>query len=871
MGTGWTIATLLGEMRKRGDAPAVLALRDGRPVAQSHRALAEAALALGAGLRRIGLRRAEPVGLIAPNGPDWVTARLGIAAAGGLAVALDELSTEDEIAAILRDSACRRALASPAHAETIARLFPELELHVIAEDGPAGWRRLFGPAEEPVVAAETDEAMLVYTSGTTGDPKPFALTYANIAANVGALTGAGVIGTADRVLLPLPLHHVYPLIVGVLTPLAAGAAIVFPESVGGADIATAMREGRASVVIGVPRLYAALLDGIESRAAARGRAAATIFRQTMRLSIGLRDRLGINAGRILFRAVHRRLGPDLRILVSGGAKLEAPLIRKLQGLGWRVLSGYGLAETASIFTGNLPARQRIGSEGLPLDGGRIRIAGADESGTGEIQLAGPSVFSGYRRAEANRDVFTDDGWFRTGDLGRLDADGYLYVTGRAKDVIVLGGGKNVFPEALEKHYGASPYIREIAVLERKGALVALVLPDLAALQAEGKTRPDQAIRVALASAAQRLPSFQHLAGFALVREPLPRTRLGKYQRFRLPALYESARAGGNRQHAAPAAPSEADRALLARPPAREILALLKRRYPDAEVTLDASPQLDLGLDSLEWMGLAADLENRFGVRIDDAALARITTVRELLTEAIEAATHRTAAAGRPATADRRWIEPPGPALRLLGLVVYWLNRLLMRSLFRLRTRGVGAVPSAGPVIVVANHVSDLDPLAMAAALPWRQMRRTWWGGDAVRLFGSAPMRALCRAGHIFPVDELAPGRALDLAVEVLRRGDALIWFPESWRSPDGTLQDFLPGVGLLVARSGATAVPAFIEGTFQAMPRDRRLPRLAPIEVRFGPPVAADAAEASPQEIAARLRNHVAALARPLSSGSVST
>ncbi len=860
----WSIAGLLSEMAKRGDAPALLALRGAAVTALGQRDLATAALGLGAGLRRDGLAPGEPVALIAPNGPDWVIARLGIAAAGGVAVALDDLATEAEIAETLRDSGALRIFASPAHAAVVALLAPAIRVHVLAEhdDAGPGWRALFAAPEPPAAAGPEDPAMIVYTSGTTGAPKPFVLSHGNLAANVTALAGAGVVAAGDRVLLPLPLHHVYPLVVGVLTTLTTGAAVVFPEAVAGAEIATALRSARATIMVGVPRLYAALVDGIHSRAASRGRLARLLFPALLRLSGAVERRIGLRIGRLLFGAVHRSLGPSLRVLVSGGARLDPPLIASLQALGWRVLSGYGLAETASIFTGNLPDRQRIGSEGQALGGGVVRIAEPDEHGIGEIQLMGASVFAGYRRAEANRDAFTDDGWFRTGDLGRLDPDGYLYVTGRSKELIVLGGGKNVHPEALEKHYGASPHIREIAVLERQGALVALVLPDLGALQAEGKTRPDQAIRVTLAAAAQRLPSYQRLAGVALVREPLPRTRLGKYQRFRLAELYETARAGAGR--ARPAAPAELtpdDRALLARGPADEILKLLTARYPDAPVTLEASPQLDLGIDSLEWMALAAELDSRLGVRIPDAALAEITTVRELLRAAVEAAATPPPEA---ATADPRWIRPPGAAARLLGFAAYWLNRALMRALFGLRRSGLDDLPESGPAIIVANHASDLDPLVLAAVLPWRQMRRTWWGGDAVRLFGSPVMRSLAHAAQIFPVDELAPARALDLGLRVLARGQALIWFPESWRSPDGSLQEFLPGIGVLVARSGATVVPAHIAGAFEAMPRDRRLPNVVSIRIRFGASIAAATLcrdGAAPGEIAGRLREAVAGLA----------
>src|SRR5690606_29390268 len=133
----------------------------------------------------------------------------------------------------------------------------------------------------------------------------------------------------------------------------------------------------------------------------------------------------------------------------------------------------------------------------------------------------------------------------------------------------------------------------------------------------------------------------------------------------------------------------------------------------------------------------------------------------------------------------------------VGFLFYHVNRFVMRLLFDLRAHSVNRLPKSGPTIIVANHASDLDPLVLAAALPWEQMQRCWWGGDAVRLFGNPVSRSIARAAQVFPVDELAPGRALDLGLRILERGDTLIWFPESWRSPDGALQEFLPGIGVL--------------------------------------------------------------------------
>ena len=218
----------------------------------------------------------------------------------------------------------------------------------------------------------------------------------------------------------------------------------------------------------------------------------------------------------------------------------------------------------------------------------MRIADPDSRGEGEIQLRGPSVFAGYLdNPDANRAAFTEDGWFRTGDLGRVDDDGYVYVSGRLKEMIVLGGGKKIFPEELEKRYGASPFIREVAVLERRGALVALVVPDAAAIRSSANPSVEAVVRVALASVAQGLPSHERLSGFVVARQPLPRTRLGKYQRFLLPRLYDEALAGRGPRAAKPL--SDEDRALLAGPKAAAAWRVLQARYAGARLVAGRRP------------------------------------------------------------------------------------------------------------------------------------------------------------------------------------------------------------------------------------------------------------------------------------------
>ncbi len=646
-----------------------------------------------------------------------------------------------------------------------------------------------------------------------------------------------------------------------LTPLAIGATVVLPEGVTGPLLVAALKAGRCTIMVAVPRLYAALLAGLMGRVAAQPWPKRMIFRALFALSLFLRRRFGIRIGKRVFGALHRNLAPDLWLMASGGAAFDAETIWPLEALGWQVLSGWGLAETASILTNNRKDRARIGAEGFALPGVELRVAEPDAKGVGELQARGPSVFEGYLdNPEANEAAFTADGWFRSGDLGFIDAEGYVHIVGRVKEMIVLGGGKNIFPEELEKLFLDQPAIAELGLVERSGSLVALVVPDEAAIAASGTPRIEDAVRVALTTVAQGLPTWQRPAGFAITREKLPRTRLGKLQRFLLPKLYDDAAAG---RAPATATLSEEERALIATPPADALWALLKERFPGRVVSPAQSPQLDLGLDSLGLLSLAMEIEARLGISLGEEELGSVATLGDLLRLVID----------RPATAteavqaapDLAWLDPPGLHHRLFARALDALNRVVMAALFGLRTTGRGNIPE-GPVIIVLNHLSDLDPPVVAAALPRHVLWRTRWAGDRGRLFGSGAMRFLSRAARIFPVDERAPAATLAYARESLRRGDALVWFPESWRSPDGTLQRFLPGIGELIRATGATVVPGRIFGTFEAMPRTARWPKRHPVRVVFGAPIPATALTeggADPAAIAARLREAVVAIPPP--------
>jgi len=568
----------------------------------------------------------------------------------------------------------------------------------------------------------------------------------------------------------------------------------------------------------------------------------------MRASRFARRRLGLRLGKWLLYPLHRRVGRRLRVLACGGSALDPDLAWDLEALGWRLAVGYGLTETSPLLTIDPPGRPRPGTVGRPVEGVSLRIdhQAVPEEGVpdhwGEIQARGPSVFQGYlNQPERTREAFTEDGWFRTGDLGWIDDDGYLHVTGRVATLIVTEGGENIQPDELEARYAAHEAIEEIGILQRDGMLVGLIVPSRAITD-----DPRFRIRQAVTEISRKLPSYQRLGDFVLTGRPLPRTRLGKIKRHELERRFGSAlESGGAETRLAPLELGEMsadDQELVGRHPAREVWDLLARRYAERGLTPDTHLQVDLGVDSLAWVNLTIEIGQRTGVELGDEAIGRIETVRDLLREVNEAAGRIDQAADpladperRLDTAHRRWLQPRGWLVHIAARVLYALNWILIRGLFRLRITGREKVPSDGPVMLVCNHNSYLDPFIIAATLPPGRLDGFYWAGWTGAAFANRLTRFVSRAAQVIPVDPRYGVRAsLALAAAVLERDHGLIWFPEGRRSATGQLEPFRPGIGVLLARYPIPVVPAVIHGTHEAMPPGRRFPRFRRVSIRIG-------------------------------------
>ena len=813
--------------------------------------LARTVRELAGGLVAVGLEPGARAALFAPDGPEWIASALAVIRVGAVVVPLDAQLSDDALAHTLSDSAARCVFTTNDRAARVARLAPATRVILLdTPEGPASWcglRDLVAPLPE---RGETESAALFYTSGTTGPPKGVLLSHRNLAFQINTLAGIHLVTAGDRVCLPLPLHHVYPFVVGLLTPFALGLPVVLPYALTGPQMVRALTEGDATVLVGVPRLYGALLSAMEQQLGTLGPTTRGAVRLALRLSTWMHRRLGLRGGTRLFRAIRTRLGPRLRLLTSGGAALEPSVAEKLSGLGWDVASGYGLTETSPLLTLSLPGSGHLDSAGRPIPGVELRIAApaGSERGEGEIQARGPGVFAGYLNLpDKTRDAFTADGWFRTGDLGHLEG-GFLYVTGRADEMLVTSGGENVNPENVEAAFLQHPFLHDFAVLQRNGRLVGLALPDVTKIEQAGRTDVTRAVREAVAEVNPALPSYERLSDVAVTRDPLPRTRLGKLRRRGLQALYASAdivsEEPGRGGAIAIADMTEADRLLLEREPVRLAWEWLSERYPGRRLTMDVSLDLDLGVDSLEWLGLTLEIERRAGVELEESAITRVATIRDLLRVVGEAPRVGSVVPDTAwedperllSPAQSRWLVPLGPILTLVSRSLMALNAGLMRFVFRLRTVGSGHLPDE-PCVFTPNHVSFLDPLVLSAALGRRRLEQSYWGGWTGVAFANPFMRGLSRLWRVLPIDqERGAGASLALAAAALKRGHSLIWFPEGERSRSGQLLPFRAGVGLLLARFPRPIVPVALHGTFESLPRGRRWIRPVPVIVTFGTP-----------------------------------
>jgi long-chain acyl-CoA synthetase len=782
-----TLNDILEESARKFGTKDALTIRPGfRTRSWTYRDLNEVVPRVARYLKDTGLKKGDRVLIWGVNRPEYGIAFLAALRLGAILVPL-----EANYAAEFAEKIAERTHASGAivSSQTLARA-QTLGLPLYPMEVLPDLARQCAPLEKATLTGD-DLAEVVFTSGTTGDPKGAMLTHRNILSNAIAATQIFPIGPKMRLLSFLPLSHMFEQLGGFFCVLLAGASVIYPTSRQPAVVRRTFKERKVSMVLITPAVVKSLMLAIERSAEAQGKK--ELFEKLRRIA----RHLPMALRRVVFFSVHRQFGGRFRYIISGGAALDPALGESWRELGIDVIQGYGTTECSPGLTFNRVELNRLGSVGTPLPGVEIKVA-AD----GEVLARGPNVFKGYwENEEATRAVLDTDGWYHTGDLGEIDKDGFLWLRGRKKDMIVLADGTNVYPEDIENALAADPRIEALATPLRPA--VATVV---------GLQRPGEDIQVhavflvkdkeQVASIVRdtnvKLSGSQQIRGWTIWPEDeFPTTPTQKVKkRFVVEHLLTMGRV-------------DQARAVVGDQAATRTLTDLERlitqvtNLPPAAVHPGATLSADLGLDSLGRVDLLGAIEEELGAYIDDAAVEPNATVAEL---------ERMVASARDLKRDTGiygW--PLSPLVRSFGLLLQQtLVYPLVHVFYKVKVTGQEKlVGLRGPVMFAPNHCLHWDNgiILMAIPLSWRWKLAVAAAADDV--FGNKLNGfASSVLANAFPLArEGAIRRSLELLGARLDRQFSVLIYPEGKLTIGGPMQPFKSGTGLIAVEGATPVVP----------------------------------------------------------------
>ena len=794
-----TLLRYLDEYDRRGRETVFVDHRGLRTVRWSYERLVKEAQRFASELDARGIRSGDRVLLRGENSPEWAAAFWGCCLLGAVVVPLDKGSTPEFVSSVEKQTAAKLVITNP--------LFDDIS-------------RVRGISSPKDLTADAI-VEIIYTSGTTSEPKGVVLTHRNLLANIEPIEKEikkylkwERLFHPIRFLNLVPLSHVFGQFMGLFVPQLFGSEVHFQESLNPAEIVRTTHKNRISVIVLVPRVLDALREWIERDYAARGRT------QELRERLARAENQSFLRRWWSFREVHRRFGWKFWAFISGGATLNAETEDFWQRLGFAVLQGYGMTETAALVSVNHPFKQSRGSIGQLLPGHEMKL---DESG--EILVRGASISPGYWTTNGNVNGHAGE-WLRTGDVGELDANGNLFFKGRQKDVIVGAAGLNVYPEDLEAALDRQPEVRASCVVAIEGPRGAE--PFAAILPSADSSN----IEAAVTRANKQLAEYQQIRRWSIWPEPdFPRTATHK---------------------------------ILKRDVARQLKTLsfgFENSLPNdlttqiANITggtasnVDPATRLaDLQLDSLGRVELLSALEDRYQISLDEASFTAATTVadvQKLLRGEIEEQT-------------TPYPYPRWPRWRIVKLIRFVLFYTIILPITHFMTRMSisgrdNLNNNAGPALFIANHITLGDHALVLAALPFRrrhrlavamegELLRNWIHPPTetklfTRLRGFAEYFLVNLFFNVFPLPKQSGfRRSFAYAGECIDRGESVLLFPEGTRAPRGQMHmgHFRPGIGLLAQALKVPVVPVKLEGLYELKSRQQYFANPGMVRVHIG-------------------------------------
>ncbi|HAF28271.1 MAG TPA: long-chain fatty acid--CoA ligase [Bacteroidales bacterium] len=743
----------------------------------------------------------QKIAIHAENREDWVFAFYAGWKNNCIVVPIDFLSSVDDVSYILNDCVPELIFISSETAPKIDRILSKLsykpqiinfdEFKIESDDSEFKWN---------VPKDKEDTAVIIYTSGTTGSPKGVELSYKNLLANIDAVTEKVKIFTKERqTLLLLPLHHIFPLAGSMLAPLAVGGTIVMAPSMQSSDLLETLKNNKVNIMIGVPRLYDLLYKGLKTKIYASG-----VGKIVFNIVKALHSK---KVAKKLLKKVHDGLGGHLEILVAGGAALNKETGSFFKALGFEVLEGYGMTEASPMITFTRPGKMRIGSPGHTLPGLLVEIR------DNEICAKGDNIMKGYyNRPEETADVIKD-GWLYTGDLGRFDKDGFLHITGRKKEIIVLQNGKNINPVELEEKLEKLEYIKEAGVFVKNDKLHAVISPDYEILSKNEIKDPQGFFKKELMPDFNKeLTSYKRIMKYSLINQEIPRTRLGKIQRFKLEELFES--------------PVKEAKNAEDLPVSEEYVVI--RTFIESQVDMTISPEdnleFDIALDSLGKITLIDFIERTFGVKIEEENLFKFPSVRNMVDHIREHKIFHNLEMPNWSEILKEKIQLKLPKSWPTLPFFIKSSRNFLKIYFRFKSKGHNDLPE-GPAIITPNHQSFFDALFVTAHLKRKTIKETYFYAKRKHV-KTKLFRFLAGKNNIIVMDlnnDLK--ESIQKMAAVLKSGKKIMIFPEGTRSKNGELGEFKKTFAILSKELNVPIIPVAITGAYKALPVGSKFPR----------------------------------------------
>jgi len=780
-----TLLSFLDDCLARRKETAVVRRRGLRLTKWSSAEIARRAFQFARELEARGISRGDRVLFWGENSAEWIAAFFGCLLRGVVVVPLDLKSAPDFVGRVQQQVSAKLLLAD--EVETRIEI-PTVSFTDLSENY----------ADEPYPSdgiKPDDLVQIVFTSGTTAEPKGVCLTHRNLLTNLTPIEKEfRNYARWERLVHPLrflcllPLSHVFGQLMGIFVPQIVGGEVHFLESFKPSEIMDAARKQRINAIVTVPRVLETLREKILSDYPDLARALrAAEHRHFVR-------------NWWTFRRIHRRFGWRLWAFISGGATLEEDVETFWRRLGYAVIQGYGMTETASLTSVSHPFRLVHGSIGKPVRGNELKLAE-----NGEILVRGDSVSPGYWQDDL-KPIADEQGWIHTGDIGEVGPNGHIFFRGRSKETIVTAAGMKIYPSDLEAVLDRQPEIKASAVIpfDETQAMAVLIPTDANADLTAG-----------IARANESLAEFQRIRHWKTWPEPdFPRT-------------------AGTRK-------------------------IIKTQI--AETIHDPSRSAFLpsisNLDSLGRVELLSALEDRYQIELDEAAFTEAATVEDL-ERLVRRGKAEAVAYPYPSWAMRfplTWIRP----------IVYHLFLLpLTRIMCSVRREGLERLSNLkGPALLISNHVTDVDAALILSALPfrWRLRVAIAMSGETLREWRSDKKLHYALGAALFNVFSLPRQsgfrKSFAYAGEAIDRGFSVMIFPEGHETKDGLMQPFRAGIGLLTSELNVPVVPIRLDGLFELKQRRQYLVRPGTVSVTFGEPVQFRA-EQSAEEITRELERRV--------------